>query len=116
MSNDGAGLTLLLKQNSFIWLGPWSPDNQMVLINHKEGSRVLEKDGPEISDLDFWWGETFSWSPDNKNIVYVSDRLEDFKGYREIAIVNIDTATSQFITDNGPYCCSDWNPSARQQK
>lgn len=112
INTDGSGFTQLtntpeVNEDEAIW----SPDGQKIVFtafqkqadgNFNKDVFIMNRDGTGIARVTTDPGQDFdpSWSPDSKQIVFVSDRHENNDGNYEVYVINVDGTGEMRLTNN----------------
>lgn len=112
INTDGSGFTQLtdtpaVSEDEAIW----SPDGQKIVFTafgkQDSGSFdkdifIMNRDGTSIARVTTDPGQDFdpSWSPDSKQIVFVSDRHENNDSNYEVYVINVDGTGEMRLTNN----------------
>jgi Tol biopolymer transport system component len=112
INTDGSGLTQLTNTpNINEGEARWSPDGEKIVFTTFERLEsgginkdifIMNRDGTNITRLTTDPEQDFdpSWSPDGKQIVFVSDRHESNDGNYEIYVINTDGTGELRLTNN----------------
>lgn len=108
--------------NVTVWEYTWSPDSQQLALYYSHGPDetdwyhsevgVISRDGGAVRQLTnlTWQARGLAWSPDSKQIAYLSGRWSDpGRGAGEIFVVSLENRQSRNLTpdiDCSPAWCS----------
>jgi TolB protein len=103
MNNNGNNKKKIIKQGTCL---TWSRDSKRLLFKpYKDGNDQIFSINPDGSDLrqltnNEFFIESFSLSPDNKKIAFLSNRLLDAFIKNRIYVINYDGSDERRLTDN----------------